>query len=35
VEEWELEGENDQTIYDIDVEDGDDQQIDAVSGQAM
>lgn len=35
VEEWELEVENDQTIYDIDVEDGDDQRIDAVSGEAM
>lgn len=32
VEEWELEVENDQTIYDIDIEDGDDQKIDAVTG---
>jgi len=35
VEEWELEVENDQTIYNIDVEDGDDQKIDAVSGDAL
>lgn len=32
VEEWELEVENDQTVYTIDIEDGDDQQIDALTG---
>lgn len=35
VEEWELEVEDGQTIYDVDIEDGDDQQIDAVSGEAL
>lgn len=36
VEEWELEVENNQTIYDIDIEGGgDDQTIDALSGDAL
>ncbi|MER2063180.1 MAG: PepSY domain-containing protein [Alkalibacterium sp.] len=35
VEEWKLEVENGQTIYDIDIEDGEDQKIDAVSGDVL
>lgn len=35
VEEWDLEVENDQTIYTIDIEDGDDQQIDALTGEVL
>lgn len=35
VEEWELEVEDGQTIYDVDIEDGEDQKIDAVSGEAL
>lgn len=35
VKEWELEVENDQTIYDIDIEDGSDQKVDALSGDVL
>ncbi|MDZ7836105.1 MAG: PepSY domain-containing protein [Alkalibacterium sp.] len=35
VEEWELEVENGQTIYDIDIEDGNDQKIDAMTGDVL
>lgn len=35
VKEWELEVENDQTIYDIDIEDGSDQKVDALTGDVL
>lgn len=35
VEEWQLEVENDRTIYDIDVEGGEDQDVDAHSGDVL
>lgn len=35
VEEWELEVEDGQTIYDIDIEDGEDQKIDALTGDVL
>lgn len=35
VEEWELEVENGQTIYDIDIQDGDNQKIDAMTGDIL
>lgn len=35
VEEWQLEVENNQTIYDIDIEGGEDQDVDAASGDVL
>lgn len=35
VEEWELEVESNRMIYDIDVEDGDDQKVDALTGEIL
>lgn len=35
VEEWELEVENNRTIYDIDISGGDDQKVDALTGEVL